>query len=136
MKISIVRKLILIMLPYWLPRRFAGRNRRLRRLAGNAECRGHSTPPSPAHCHSQGGGLTATLDSVDQGANDIPVSTISLKDSKLSLTVNDIHGTYEGNVNKEATEITGTWLQGQPLELNFKRAPAQSQPLPPQRHNH
>jgi Beta-lactamase len=66
------------------------------------------------------------LDSVDQGANDIPVSTISLKDSKLSLTVNDVQGTYEGNVNKKATEITGTWLQGQPLELNFKRAPAQS----------
>ena len=72
------------------------------------------------------GSLTATLDSVDQGANGIPVSAISLKDSKLSLTVDSVHGTYEGNVNKEATEIAGTWSQGQSLELNFKRAPAQS----------
>jgi len=72
------------------------------------------------------GSLTATLDSVDQGANGIPVSAISLKDSKLSMTVDAVHGTYEGTVNKEATEIAGTWSQGQSLELNFKRAPAPS----------
>jgi CubicO group peptidase (beta-lactamase class C family) len=70
------------------------------------------------------GSLTATLDSVDQGANGIPVTTTTLKDSKLSLVVEAVHGTYEGTVNKDATEITGTWTQGQPLELNFKRAPA------------
>ena len=72
------------------------------------------------------GKLTATLDSVDQGANGIPVSAISLVDSKLSIAVDAVHGTYEGTVNKESTEIAGTWSQGQPLELNFKRAPAQS----------
>jgi CubicO group peptidase (beta-lactamase class C family) len=71
------------------------------------------------------GSLTATLDSVDQGANGIPVTAVTLKDSKLSLTVDAVHGTYEGTVNKDATEIDGTWSQGQPLELNFKRAPAQ-----------
>ncbi len=72
------------------------------------------------------GSLTATLDSVDQGANGIPVSAISLTDSKLSLTVNDVHGTYEGSVNKDATEIAGAWSQGQPIPLVFKRAPAAS----------
>ena len=81
------------------------------------------------------GGLTATLDSVDQGANGIPVSAISLKDSKLNLTVESVHGTYEGTVNKDATAIDGTWSQGQSLELNFKRAPAQAvvapRPAPP-----
>jgi hypothetical protein len=71
------------------------------------------------------GSLTATLDSVDQGANGIPVSAITLKDSNLSLTVDAVHGTYEGTVNKNATEIDGTWSQGMPLELNFKRAAAQ-----------
>jgi CubicO group peptidase (beta-lactamase class C family) len=35
-----------------------------------------------------------------------------------------VHGTYEGTVNEDATEIDGTWSQGQPLELNFTRAPA------------
>jgi hypothetical protein len=81
------------------------------------------------------GSLTATVDSVDQGANGIPVSAITLKDSKLSITVDAVHGTYEGTLNKDATEINGTWTQGQPLELNFKRAVAQAavapKPAPP-----
>jgi len=69
------------------------------------------------------GSLTATLDSVDQGANGIPVTSATLKDAKLSLVVDAVHGTYEGNVNKDATEIDGTWTQGQPLKLDFKRVP-------------
>jgi CubicO group peptidase (beta-lactamase class C family) len=127
MKISIVRKLILIMLSVLAP---ASVCRAQSQVAGDwlgtLNAGGTQLHLVLHIATAKDGGLTATLDSVDQGANDIPVSTISLKDSKLSLTVNDIHGTYEGNVNKEATEITGTWLQGQPLELNFKRAPAQS----------
>jgi fermentation-respiration switch protein FrsA (DUF1100 family) len=67
------------------------------------------------------GRLTATLDSVDQGANGIPVTSVTLWDSRLSLVIDAVHGTYEGTVNKDATEINGTWSQGQPLELNFKR---------------
>jgi CubicO group peptidase (beta-lactamase class C family) len=72
------------------------------------------------------GSLRATLDSLDQGANGIPVTAISLKDAKLNLTIDAVHGTYEGTVNKEITEIDGTWTQGQPLPLNFNRAPAQT----------
>lgn len=67
------------------------------------------------------GSLKATLDSIDQAANGIPVTSITLKDSKLNLTVEAVHGTYEGAVNADVTEITGTWSQGQPLPLDFKR---------------
>ena len=82
------------------------------------------------------GSLTATLDSLDQSAYDIPVTSVALKDSKFDLVVDAVHGTYEGTVNKDATEIDGTWSQGQPLELNFKRvpatpAPAAAKPAPP-----
>lgn len=70
------------------------------------------------------GNLGATLDSVDQGANGIPVATVTLKDSKLSLGVDAVNGTYEGTVKPDASEIDGTWTQGQPLPLNFKRAAA------------
>jgi len=70
------------------------------------------------------GSLKATLDSVDQGAYGIPVDTATLKDSKLSLDVAAVHGTYEGTVNADATAIAGTWTQGQPLPLDFKRAAA------------
>jgi uncharacterized protein len=67
------------------------------------------------------GKLGATLDSVDQGANGIPVSAIAVKNGTLSMTVEAVHGTYEGKVNTEASEIKGTWTQGQPLDLTFKR---------------
>lgn len=66
--------------------------------------------------------LAATLDSVDQGANGIPVSVISVKDGKLSMAVAAVQGTYEGMINKDATEIKGTWTQLRPLELTFTRA--------------
>jgi len=67
------------------------------------------------------GNLKATLDSVDQGANGIPVTSISLKNSKLSFSVDSVHGTYEGKVDPNATAIAGTWTQMQPLPLDFKR---------------
>ena len=68
------------------------------------------------------GSLKATLDSVDQNVNGIPVATATFKDSKLSLDVEAVHGTYEGTLNSDATAITGTWTQGQSLPLEFKRA--------------
>jgi len=78
------------------------------------------------------GSLSATLDSVNQHANGIPVTTVTFKDSKLSLDVEAVHGTYEGTVNADATAITGTWTQGQPLPLDFKRgaAPAKAEHKP------
>lgn len=76
------------------------------------------------------GSLSSTLDSVDQGAIGIPVTSITLNDSKLSLIVDAVHGSYEGTVNNDATEIDGTWTQGQSLPLNFKRAVAQPAPKP------
>jgi fermentation-respiration switch protein FrsA (DUF1100 family) len=69
--------------------------------------------------------LKATLDSIDQpGANGIPVDSVSLKDSKLSLDIAVIHGTYEGKVSADGKTISGTWTQGQSFPLEFKRADA------------
>jgi hypothetical protein len=76
------------------------------------------------------GTLSATLDSVDQGANGIPINSVTLKDSKLSLVIDALHGTYEATVNKGASEIKGTWSQGQPMELNFKRGTFAEKPAP------
>ena len=66
--------------------------------------------------------LTATMDSVDQAAKGIPISKISLQDGKLSFSSDAIHGSYEGKLNASGTQIDGTWTQGQPLPLTFKRA--------------
>jgi uncharacterized protein len=67
------------------------------------------------------GTLKATLDSVDQGANGIPVSSATLKNSTLSVKVDAVNGTYEGKVNAAGSEIAGTWTQGMGLPLTFHR---------------
>jgi pimeloyl-ACP methyl ester carboxylesterase len=76
------------------------------------------------------GSLKATLDSIDQGTNGIPVNAVTLKDSKLDLTVDAIHGTYTGKVNTDASEIDGTWTQGGSLELDFHRGGIAMKPAP------
>jgi uncharacterized protein len=71
------------------------------------------------------GSTKATMDSLDQGANGIPITSISLKDSKLSFTVDSIQGSYEGTVSADGAAISGTWSQaGQSFPLDFKRAAA------------
>jgi uncharacterized protein len=82
------------------------------------------------------GTLKATMDSIDQGANGIPIKSITLQNSKLTLDVQAVHGTYDGIVNKDASEIDGTWSQGRPMPLNFKRANGETskpehKPAPP-----
>ena len=76
------------------------------------------------------GSLQASLDNIDQGANGIPVTTVTLKDSKLDLTIDAVHGTYTGKVNADASEIDGTWSQGQAMELNFHRGGIAVKPAP------
>jgi hypothetical protein len=69
------------------------------------------------------GGAKATLTSVDQGGAEIPVSTITQKGAKLVLIVKMIGGQYEGEINKEGTELKGTWTQsGNELPLTLKKA--------------
>src|SRR5215467_11587650 len=76
------------------------------------------------------GSLKATLDSVDQGANDIPIASTTLKDSNLALKVDAANGTYEGKVNAKAGEIVGTWTQGTALPLTFHRGGIARRPKP------
>ena len=66
------------------------------------------------------GALAATLDSIDQ-AGSWPVSSITLQDSTLKLAIDPIRASYEGKVNSDASSITGNWVQGQPIPLDFHR---------------
>ena len=68
------------------------------------------------------GALKASLDSVDQGANGIGIDKITFQDGKLFFSSKDVHGTYEGKLGADGTQMEGTWSQGQPLPLSFKRA--------------
>jgi pimeloyl-ACP methyl ester carboxylesterase len=66
------------------------------------------------------GALTATLDSVDQNAIGIPVKSVTVDGTKLSLDIAAVGGKYEGTVNGDT--ISGTWTQGAALPLTFTRS--------------
>jgi len=76
------------------------------------------------------GTLKSTLDSVDQNATGIPVTSTTLKDFALSLKVDAVNGTYEGKVSADAKEIAGTWTQGAGLPLTFHRGAIAAKPAP------
>jgi len=68
-------------------------------------------------------GAEATMVSLDQGNAQIPVSAVLQQGSKLTLEVNAVGGGYVGEMNKEGTELSGTWTQlGNSTELKFKKA--------------
>ena len=72
-------------------------------------------------------GAKAVLISLDQGGTEIPVSAIDQKDSKLTLLVKMVGGQYEAEINKEGSELNGTWTQGgNRLPLKLKKAAAQN----------
>jgi hypothetical protein len=75
-------------------------------------------------------GSEAVLVSVDQGNAEIPVSTITQTGTKLVLKVNAVGGGYEGEINGEGTQLTGSWTQlGNTLPLTLKKAaPASPKP--------
>jgi len=71
---------------------------------------------------SADGKLSGTLDSVDQGANDIPISLVEQKGDSVKLELAAIGATYEGKMNASGSEIAGQWKQGGALPLTFQRA--------------
>ena len=68
------------------------------------------------------GSFKATLDSIDQGARGIPVTSIALTGTTLTLGVGAVGGKYEGTLNADATVIDGVWTQnGGSMPLVLKR---------------
>jgi pimeloyl-ACP methyl ester carboxylesterase len=83
----------------------------------------------------EGGGLKASLDSPNQGAKGIPVSSISLKDGRVKLESAPLKASYEGVLSADGFRIEGTWTQGgASLPLNVEKrefAPVQNRPQEP-----
>jgi hypothetical protein len=70
------------------------------------------------------GSITGTLDSIDQGANGLPIGAIARTGDSIKLEVKTVGGSYEGTLNKDHTTITGNWSQGRgslPLTLTLKQ---------------
>jgi hypothetical protein len=68
-------------------------------------------------------GAEAVMTSLDQGNAQIPVSAVLQQGTKLTLEVTVVGGGYSGEINKEGTELKGTWTQlGMSTDLVLKKA--------------
>jgi hypothetical protein len=67
------------------------------------------------------GSISATLDSLDQGANGLPVASISRSGDTVKLDIKSIGGSYEGVLSKDASTMTGTFTQGDGIPLTLQR---------------
>lgn len=77
------------------------------------------------HVATGDSGLTAKIDSVDQGAMGLPVTTITQQGTQVRLELRSLMASYEGRVSKDGGEISGEWRQGgAALPLVFKRSEA------------
>lgn len=75
------------------------------------------------HVVKKDGVLSATLDSPDQGATDLPVDSISLSDASVRFEMKSLFAVYEGKLTKDDSQIDGVWKQaGQTFTLVFKRS--------------
>jgi len=86
------------------------------------------------HVNQVGDGYTATMDSPDQGASGIPVTSATFKDMKLSLAIPNISLQYEGEFKIDS--IVGTFKQGGlSIPMTLKRTPVilnrPQEPAPP-----
>ncbi len=91
---------------------------------GNAELR------LILHVKSDGGKLSASLDSIDQGVKGIPVDTITFADPTLTFDISQVGGHYEGKYDAEKKKVAGTWSQaGQSLPLDLEPYVAKPKPV-------
>ncbi|HEU4766375.1 MAG TPA: alpha/beta fold hydrolase [Pyrinomonadaceae bacterium] len=75
------------------------------------------------------GAYTGKLDSLDQGAT-IPIDTVTINGDAVRLEIKSPEIVLEGTLNKERTELTGTFSQGgQQIPLTLKRS-EQAAPAP------
>jgi RNA polymerase sigma factor (sigma-70 family) len=68
------------------------------------------------------GTFQAVMDSVDQGAKNLPINSLTYDKPKVHFVMTSINGDFVGNVDAADDRITGTWKQmGTKLPLTFER---------------
>jgi hypothetical protein len=69
------------------------------------------------------GAATGTIESLDQGAKDIPLSSITCKEGAVHFEARGIGAFYDGTLSPAGVMLTGQWHQsGQAMPLEFKKA--------------
>ena len=73
---------------------------------------------------AQDGSLSGTIDYPDQDTSGIQITAITYKARTLHFECSSIPAFYDGTMDQEHSQITGTWKQGvAPLSLTLKRTP-------------
>ena len=73
--------------------------------------------------HDEEKKLSGTLDSLDQGANGLPMSNLSERNGAVHFEIAMVTGVYEGTMNAAHNTIAGKWSQNQDtVVLEFKRS--------------
>jgi RNA polymerase sigma factor (sigma-70 family) len=74
------------------------------------------------------GTFHAQMDSVDQGARNMPVTSLTYKKPAIRFEMTAINGAFEGSLNDRDDQMTGTWTQlGKKYPLTFRLAQANAQ---------
>ncbi len=84
------------------------------------------------HLDGKGAG---TFDSLDQGAKGIPLDSVKLEGTHVSITSRKVGGTYEAELLDGGKRLQGIWKQGTPLPLVLVRSaslPEVKRPQTPQ----
>jgi hypothetical protein len=68
-------------------------------------------------------GLTAKLDIIEQNANDLALSSVAIKDSRLHFQVDAAQAKYEEKIDESATSIQGDLVASQSVIPNGLQAP-------------
>ncbi|MGA2438986.1 MAG: alpha/beta fold hydrolase [Acidobacteriaceae bacterium] len=77
--------------------------------------------------------LTATIDSLDQGAKGIPTTSVTVSGDLLTISATSIGGEFKGKVSTDGNTIDGTWTQGGSIPLVLGRIRGQASLAPARR---
>jgi hypothetical protein len=73
---------------------------------------------------AQDGSLSGTIDYPEQDTSGIQITAITYKAHALHFESSSIPALYDGTMDQEHSQITGTWKQGvTPISLTLKRTP-------------
>ena len=74
------------------------------------------------------GTFHAQLDSQDQGARNLPITSMTYQQHAVRFELSAINSVFEGNLDSRGDQMTGTWTQaGRKFPLTFQRAKAAAQ---------
>jgi hypothetical protein len=74
------------------------------------------------------GTFQAQLDSLDQGARNLPINLLTYSKPDVHFEMTAINAAYQGNLNDRDDQMTGTWTQmGKKMPLTFRRAQTNDQ---------